>query len=537
MGKGAARLETDLERKYKSLHGLRIQDVAYTIAPFLKDAAPDLVIRAQKAVRGAAEDGYFCFDDVFILAEALLDQVPEVAEILRWRFPFVMIDEMQDTETRQGRLLAKIFPRDCEDLCVQRVGDPNQAIFTGHDETGDDSFPDPLPERRLEISDSFRFGQKIASVSSPLAVASVQPEGLKGVGPGQDESLAIQPVILFFQDNHPEDVLPAFGDLVIHAFPEDLLANGIVAAVGAVHKVFPKRDSNKFPQSVCHYCDSYNPSGAKKGGHPETLAEYVRLAQQRAAKDSTFGAAVKDLAFGMFHLVRLMSGGSPGASGRPHRRLLEFLEASDATFYTSLLVSLFEAGEPLTSNTWEQIKLRMLGLAGKLGGKKPLTDEVNVFLAWPERLSGGPPEVGLAAGPQNTYRHEAALRRVDIRLGSIHSVKGETHLATLVLEVYHYTFILDSLLTFLRNALPAKKKLSDRDKAHRRLAYVAMTRPTHMLCLAMRASSLGTGAEAEQLLADLETQGWRVTRLGACGPAPECRLAVGQDRVLEQSQV
>ena len=55
------------------------------------------------------------------------------------------------------------------------------------------------------------------------------------------------------------------------------------------------------------------------------------------------------------------------------------------------------------------------------------------------------------------------------------------------------------------------------DKAAQRLLqiYVAMTRPTHLLCLALRNSSLGTGATYESNQETLIANGWRLQHLQA----------------------
>ncbi|MBD9544752.1 UvrD-helicase domain-containing protein [Ensifer sp. ENS04] len=60
--------------------------------------------------RGAgSEQGYFCFDELFIWANELLDKRPETAADLRRRFPLVFIDEAQDNSEEPSALLHRIF--------------------------------------------------------------------------------------------------------------------------------------------------------------------------------------------------------------------------------------------------------------------------------------------------------------------------------------------------------------------------------------------------------------------------------------------
>ncbi len=103
-----------------------------------------------------------------------------------------------------------------------------------------------------------------------------------------------------------------------------------------------------------------------------------------------------------------------------------------------------------------------------------------------------------------------------IRLGSIHSVKGETHAATLVLETFWYDHNLEKLLPWLRGKKIGGSGVGQRDTKRLKLHFVAMTRPSNLLCLAMKRSSfLGDNGLLDQtLLTDLKALGWNVVELG-----------------------
>jgi hypothetical protein len=117
---------------------------------------------------------------MLLLGEALLQEHPEVASILSHRFPFVLLDEMQDTSARQAQIIETALPPSCL-ASVQRVGDPNQAIFEDDDAAASSpAFPDP--ERRpVSLPNSFRFDSSIASHATRLAVEPAGPEGLQGL--------------------------------------------------------------------------------------------------------------------------------------------------------------------------------------------------------------------------------------------------------------------------------------------------------------------------------------------------------------------
>lgn len=77
--------------------------------------------QAALAYRGAVD-----FDDLIRLACALLEASPQLLERLRYRWPFVLEDEAQDSSEMQERILALLVGPDGNWV---RVGDPNQAIF------------------------------------------------------------------------------------------------------------------------------------------------------------------------------------------------------------------------------------------------------------------------------------------------------------------------------------------------------------------------------------------------------------------------
>lgn len=103
---------------------------------------------------------------------------------------------------------------------------------------------------------------------------------------------------------------------------------------------------------------------------------------------------------------------------------------------------------------------------------------------------------------------------LDIKLGSIHSCKGQTHTATLVLETYNYEHFIDTLLPWLAGQKSHGGTRSRKRIVQRLLAmYVAMTRPTHLLCLAISRRTLGEGEVFEANCVQLREQGWNIQHL------------------------
>jgi uncharacterized protein (TIGR00375 family) len=66
------------------------------------------------------------FDDIMLRAVALWEESPEWLNSYRSRFTYLLVDEFQDINALQYRLI-KLWAKDCRGLMV--IGDPNQSIY------------------------------------------------------------------------------------------------------------------------------------------------------------------------------------------------------------------------------------------------------------------------------------------------------------------------------------------------------------------------------------------------------------------------
>lgn len=517
------RLNSYLERKFRSFDGLRIGTANFS-APLADGAFPDgphtdMYKLATSALQYAAEQGYFCYDEIFVLGEALLAQQPTLPSILQHRFPFVLVDEMQDTSEQQNNLLRRLFPRDSNVVCIQRVGDPNQAIFEGGIQPVADAFPDDI--RCINIADSFRFDASIAALATPFAYLPVQPAGLNGIRAKAVPDQNLPHTIFVFPDNDASAVLDAFGRHVLATLPQTLINTSAVTAIGAVHKPFPdvSPDHQHYPKTVAHYWAGYQLGSNRQTYRPRTLSEYILTAQAVAQSGGPLHQCVDNVAFGIGHLANLLAGTTCfKARTRPHLQIEHHLNGADEAkaVYRTLLTRFLIDLEALTSTLWTALcpSLKLLGTT--LGGGNAASPAAHDFLAWhgSGQLLQPPVHGQIQAAAPNSYRYSNGDASVDIKLSSIHMAKGQTHLATLVLETFNKTHFLHSLMPWLLGKHQNGAKCTS-DKAAQRLLqiYVAMTRPTHLLCLALRSGSLGVGKENASNHEKLIARGWHIQHL------------------------
>jgi len=108
------------------------------------------------------------FDDLLRLATRDIEGDAEYAAARRWRFRHLFVDEFQDVNPLQFRLLqAWVGPS--VDLCV--VGDPNQAIYAwnGADSRFLDEFDTLMPgARTVELNENYRSSPQILGLANTV---------------------------------------------------------------------------------------------------------------------------------------------------------------------------------------------------------------------------------------------------------------------------------------------------------------------------------------------------------------------------------
>ena len=516
-----------LSKKNKDFSGLRIvsSDFDFVVSgePYPSGETAKTYIAAKSAVKASAEAGYFCHDEMFVWAETLLDECPSAATALRARFPLILLDEMQDTSEEQSRLLDNIFPRSNDDLVVQRVGDPNQAIFNSlsdQAETQTDPFPDTDPSRFLSIPNSFRFGHAVANFAAPLALIPVTPSGLCGVGPKHfiDLDMTEKNAIFLFSDDQAGHVISVYGQYLLELFPDTVIEQGNFVAVGAVHNnrwptIGPGHKHH--PKGVWHYWSGYAPS-ASRSDVPRTFVEYVIVTQAKAQDGAAVGDGVIRIAEGMFRLVNQIGDTVPiMRKTNKHRAIVAHLQDNIdcLTTYREFLRRFVVMREPITETLWSSISPDLIKVATALCQKDTVQPERGEeFLSWPTNVPVVTPS---ADGREkktapNVYPVTDGERTVNVQIGSIHSVKGQTHTSTLVLDTHRYDHAFEKLMPWLSGQRSAGSSVKTRDKNRLLQTYVAMTRPSHLICLAICEHSLGEGDVAATNISNLQRQGWRV---------------------------
>ena len=473
------------------------------------------------------ERGYFLYRDMYIHAEAALAGDEELSNAVSTRFPLLFMDEMQDTQKFQDELLRRVFPSASENVFIQRFGDPDQAIFhrPGGGEEPNESFNGKgVGDMDFVLSASHRFGADISLKIKGLSFNEVDLE-TELVGDQVKERLEFCDVdggfshtVLVFDDNTRGDVIEAFSDLVAAQFSDgkkqsDRFVVKIVGAVG--NEINPDRVELK----IGHYWEVYSREKSKAAFKPKSLIEAVRYCKKLGSVE--WSGSYNILMSAMLQLFALA--GRTDQDGRDFsaRTLRSCLEEEGKWRDFRLCVSfLLDPDVEVDREDWGEIGQAMsecFGLAAAAA------QEYLEYFEEIEEEADLPPEgvdvpVKLQALPDNAVRHRDGFT---IKLSTIHGVKGETHDATLVLETKNHCFDMEVMLPYLVGSLPSDEhqnvNLPTLPNAQRRFKpnqqflrqlYVAMSRPKHLLCIAIHSDRI-----AEEIRDVLREKGWSIQRL------------------------
>jgi DNA helicase-2/ATP-dependent DNA helicase PcrA len=154
----------------------------------------DIYTNYQRALtyRGAVD-----FDDLIRLALDALETSPELLERLRFRFPFILEDEAQDSSYLQEQILGRLSQGNWV-----RVGDPNQAIF--------ETFTTAKPEYLLNFIQSANLKRDLPvsgrSQPSIITLANYLIDWVRREHPAPECREALNPP--YIQPTEPDDPQP-----------------------------------------------------------------------------------------------------------------------------------------------------------------------------------------------------------------------------------------------------------------------------------------------------------------------------------------
>lgn len=395
-------------------------------------------------------EGILLYSDTYVYANEAIDALPNnYTELFSNRFKFVFIDEYQDCDEAQRKALSKLF--DASKCCVMRIGDSDQAIFNGQIE----SVTDWVPQSGcMTIASSCRYSQEIANILVPLRKNGESIVASSG-------ECGYKPVVIVFDRNNPT--------CAIEEYANQIIKRGLNVA-DETHYAVGFRRASTSGLTVGSYWTGFDSVKQTKEDLKywvliDGICTELRKGKLYRAESITRRIICKILRELGIKNAKTEKNYSPAAV---HERLKnEYLET-----YSEYIMRLSR----LNCIDREKVDETIRELISIL-----LKDD-QLFEKLPDSFMEKTvsQEKGAEFNLCSSYG-------VDIRFDTIHSVKGQTHSTTLYLETEYKK---GSDLTRILHLYGAGK--GDNSGVYdysRKLAYVGMSRPRKLLCVAMQSST------------------------------------------------
>lgn len=443
--------------------------------------------------------GVLHYDDCYYLAETNIREHPDIVGILRKRFAYVFVDEAQDMKGYQLKIIDKCF--NCDSVVLQRIGDPNQAIFDGF------SMVNTWESRTPSfINNSLRLTQEVASVVDHL-VLDRGDNGQGGArfvvnGVRSQEPVIPRYLILYTQDTIG-GLKEKFKNLIRshHLESIDEVKKYGFHIVGwnseATGKVDHRRLEDIFPE--------YHRSLSNSHVNPATLSEHIQLERHVGNFKESRKTVLE-----VFVKVARMAKQRP-ADGRMFTapKLLAMMN-ENAQAKQQFKEELLECTKKLSEGAWSDAYTII---------RETTTKWLNDFFQQqPNDTVKAYYEDAFVPLIPDVEEHDTD--DITISIGTVHSVKGMTHCATMYVETsynnkYESEYMIDDKTTgrgknkvrtvtspFLMHDLQPKNKNAAMAK---RMLYVGFSRPTHLLCYAS-----DKRLWKDDVLQLMKNAGWRV---------------------------
>lgn len=444
--------------------------------------------------------GILHFDDCYYLAEKYIHECPDIINILRKRFAYVFVDEAQDMQTHQLSIIDTCF--NCDTVTLQRIGDPNQTIFDGF------SIENAWEGRNPSyINNSLRLTTEVASIVDHLVIGRGDngEGGARFVVNGVNVLEAqIKPHLLLYTWESKGNLKNKFRE-IIQRYNLQESTDGKKYGFHIIGWNADKLNKRDF-RHLEDIFPEFNRKLLRINALPETLSEIIQQEKHLGSFQESRNSLLDSL------LTVLRKAGLRANDGRLYNRskVLAFISDKDEGVQICFQEELLEGTMILSSGKWEEAytvwKTLLTKWLYEFWAIEP-NEQVNQFYGDSFIPKLEEPEMVVDEG-----------NVIPLIIGTVHSVKGMTHCATMYVETsyknkYESQYLIETkttgrkpnkVITVTSPLLKHDLEVTGKNAAMaKRMLYVGFSRPTHLLCYATEKNLW-----SEELLRLMEQSGW-----------------------------
>lgn len=431
-------------------------------------------------------NGFLLFYDSFKLSTDYIQYYPELKIIIQKRFKFMFIDEMQDLEDVQIKLLDDIFFSESSETIIQRIGDKNQSIYSSVKENCDwmtRQESDPTNYKDLSLQNSMRLSPAIANLVDKLVLK--RPENYKVIG--NCNEVNIPPHLILIDHNTSGEILKAKFQEIIEGY--NLHSDSKNFNKG-FHIISWTTEKEKDALCLKKLFPDYSKESKKKKDDFDCLRKHLFLFDREKL---TLEPIRKSILNALIRILYIEGIKNQDNKYYTKRNLINFFESQGQQFYDNFKVNLYKwCFEIVMKKNYEDIFLEI---------KSYIESTDFIGLNWKNEEYYTPRSIDVASVFINkeyqyiTYENsDNKLKELDgfpIKLSSVHAVKGQTHCATMYVESAYQKpayesqkkKIIDILKGFEHDIYGVKQNSYSIQAI--KMMYVGFSRPTHLLCFAV----------------------------------------------------
>jgi DNA helicase-2/ATP-dependent DNA helicase PcrA len=464
------------------------------------------------------------YSDAYYLADWYIYTYNSIKKILCNRFSYVFVDEMQDLQHHQIKIIDDIFFVKGSKTIIQRIGDKNQSIYNSgkrvnvecvwetRESTDSKQFKD------LIITGSNRLTKDVAEIVNYL-VLDRNPDNYKVEGLRELKEI-IPPHLIVFNPNKKEKLLEKFKE-VIKGYQDK--------------NIIPKKiqGGSKLNFNVIAWSGEWGEERTDANKGKIRLEDIVAFSKEEKSKKEDFDTLSKHIQF--YDKERKTLESIRKSILNALIQILRIEEKKYQTCFRGKIIEKYYSKSNLLSfikesknNGYEDFKQNLFNWCWfvKIGKEKEAYESIKEFIhsnlkQWFDlKLS---PEVLEFIGKDFLFvdlYYKAPIKtgndnEIMLKVGTVHSVKGQTHCATLYIETSYYNYETEKIVAPLykenHECILGQKDAKGKEKDQRKkqalkMMYVGFSRPTHLLCFAALEENV------KEHLDKFKSAGWEINK-------------------------
>lgn len=248
----------------------------------------------------------------------------------------------------------------------------------------------------------------------------------------------IKHTIFLFNKEKAVQIIDEFGQFILDTFTDEELRKYEKEGIHVVGMIHDKKEETKddhFPKGIYDYWNNYESKKANKRVVPEMLIDYVRKGNEEFTKSGERTDQIEWICKGLRRLINYAKGNNYiSDAGNTINSITRLLPDEKKDGFRRLILMLADIDNPITKDDLKEI-INISKKILSLFDAEP-NEEVNSFWRWNEDENNKSNEDKTVLSNHYVYFNKDTKRKIDMEFGSIHSVKGRTHLATLVLRLF-----------------------------------------------------------------------------------------------------